>query len=146
MNVDVLRGFRLYDALNLPVQLKVPTKVLPSVAQAIMGLFKTFKDINCRTAEINPLILTKDGKVIAGDCRMAIDDSSVFRHPELGIDVAREAATPPTELDKIAWRIEEGDLRGTCYIAQMVTEIKKGRITSATMGWAEAGPSLAWMA
>jgi len=32
---------------------------------------------------------------------MAIDDSSVFRHPELGIDVAREAPTPPTEFDKM---------------------------------------------
>jgi succinyl-CoA synthetase beta subunit len=70
------------------------------------------------------LVLTKDGKILAGDCRMAIDDSSVFRHPELGIEVAREASTPPTELDKIAWAIEEGDLRGTCYIAQMVPEIK----------------------
>jgi len=124
MTVDVLRGFRLYDALNLAVKLKVPTQFLPSIAQAIMGLYQTFKGYNCRTAEINPLVLTKDGKVLAGDCRMAIDDSSVFRHPELGIDVAREAPTPPTELDKIAWQIEEGDLRGTCYIAQMVPEIK----------------------
>ncbi len=125
MTVDVLRGFRLYDALNLAIQLKVPTKFLPSIAQAIMGLYQTFKGYNCRTAEINPLVLTKDGKILAGDCRMAIDDSSVFRHPELGIDVAREAPTPPTELDKIAWQIEEGDLRGTCYIAQMVPEIKE---------------------
>jgi succinyl-CoA synthetase beta subunit len=124
MNIDVIRGFRLYDALNLSVQLKVPTKFLPSIAQAIMGLFQTFKGYNCRTAEINPLVVTKDGKLFAGDCRIAIDDSSVFRHPELGIDVAREAPTPPTELDKIAWQIEEGDLRGTCYIAQMVPEIK----------------------
>ncbi len=124
MNVDVLRGFRLYDALNLAVQLKVPTKVLPAIGQAIMGLYQTFKNYNCRIAEINPLVLTKDGKIIAGDCRIAIDDSSVFRHPEFGIEVAREAPTPPTELDKIAWWIEEGDLRGTCYIAQMVQEIK----------------------
>jgi succinyl-CoA synthetase beta subunit len=123
--VDVIRGFRLYDALNLAVQLKVPTQFLPSIAQAIMGLFQTFKGYNCRTAEINPLVLTKDGKVVAGDCRIAIDDSSVFRHPELGIDVAREAPAPPTELDKIAWAIEEGDLRGTCYIAQMAPD-KKG--------------------
>ena len=124
MNVDVLRGFRLYDALNLAVQLKVPTKVLPAIGQAIMGLYQTFKNYNCRIAEINPLVLTKDGKIVAGDCRIAIDDSSVFRHPEFGIEVAREAPTPPTELDKIAWWIEEGDLRGTCYIAQMVQEIK----------------------
>ena len=124
MTIDVLRGVRTYDALNLASQLKVPTKFLPAVAQAILGLFNTFKDMNCRIAEINPLIITKDGRVVAGDCRMAIDDSSVFRHPELGITVAREAATTPTELDKIAWQIEESDLRGTCYIAQMVTEIK----------------------
>ena len=124
MKVDVLRGFRVYDALNLAADLKVPTQYLPAVAQAIMGLYQTFKDYNCRTAEINPLVLTKDGKVIAGDCRIAIDDSSVYRHPEFGIEVARESPTPPTELDKIAWWIEEGDLRGTCYIAQMVPEIK----------------------
>jgi succinyl-CoA synthetase beta subunit len=125
MNVDVLRGLRFYDALNLAIKLKVATQLLPAIAQAILGLYQTFKGYNCRTAEINPLVLTKDGKIYAADCRMAIDDSSVFRHPELGIDVAREAPTPPTELDKIAWQIEEGDLRGTCYIAQMVPEIKE---------------------
>jgi succinyl-CoA synthetase beta subunit len=125
MNVDVLRGLQFYDALNLAVKLKVATQHLPSIAQAILGLYQTFKGYNCRTAEINPLVLTKDGKIYAADCRMAIDDSSVFRHPELGIDVAREASTPPTELDKIAWSIEEGDLRGTCYIAQMIAEIKE---------------------
>ena len=124
MKVDVLRGFRVYDALNLAANLKVPTPSLPVIGQAIMGLYQTFKDYNCRTAEINPLVVTKDGKVIAGDCRIAIDDSSVYRHPEFGIEVARESPTPPTELDKIAWWIEEGDLRGTAYIAQMVPEIK----------------------
>ncbi len=124
MNIDVLRGFRLYDAFNLAVRLKVPTKFLPGIGQAIMGLYQTFKNYNCRIAEINPLVLTKDGKLLAGDCRIAIDDSSVYRHPEFGIEVAREAPTPPTELDKIAWWIEEGDLRGTCYIAQMVREIE----------------------
>ncbi len=124
MIVDVGRGLRLYDALNLAVQLHVPNKLLPAVAQAIMGLYQTFKNSDCRTAEINPLIVTKDGKVLAGDCRMAIDDSSVYRHPELKINVARESPTPPTELDEIGWWIEEGDLRGTAYFAQMVPEIK----------------------
>ncbi len=124
MTVDVIRGLRLYDALNLAVRLQVPNKFLPAVGQAIMSLFQTFKTSDCRTAEINPLIITKDGKVLAGDCRMAIDDSSVYRHPELEINVARESPTPPTELDEIAWWIEEGDLRGTAYIAQMVPEIK----------------------
>ncbi len=124
VKVDVLRGFKLFDAYNLAVGLNVPTKILPAVGQAIMGLYQTFVKYHCRIAEINPLVLTKEGKVLAADCRIAIDDSSVFRHPEFGIEVAREATTAPTELDKIAWGIEEGDLRGTAYIAQMVPEIK----------------------
>lgn len=124
MSIDAIRGLHIYDALNLIVHLKVPNKLLAPVAQVIMGLFQTFKVYDCRTAEINPLIITKDGNLFAGDCRISIDDSSVFRHPELGIEVAREAPTPPTDFDKIAWQIEEGDLRGTCYIAQMVDEIK----------------------
>lgn len=123
--IDVLKGFRIYDALNLGVRLGVPSKILPAVARAVMGLVQTFKEYGCRTAEINPLVVTKDGKVIAGDCRMAIDDSSVFRHPELGIKVAREASKPPSELDMIAWAIEEADLRGTCYIAQMAFNINE---------------------
>jgi succinyl-CoA synthetase beta subunit len=124
MSIDVLRGFRLYDAFNLAASMKVPTRFLTAVGQAIAGLYETFKNYNCRTAEINPLVLTRDGRVVAGDCRIAIDDSSVYRHPEFGIEVAREAPTPPTDLDKIAWWIEEGDLMGTCYIAQMVGEVK----------------------
>jgi succinyl-CoA synthetase beta subunit len=123
MNVDVLRGFHFFDALNLVLKVNMPTNLLSSTAQAITGLYQIFKKYNCRTAEINPLILTKDGRLIASDCRIAIDDSSVYRHPEFGIEVAREASTPPTELDKIAWWIEEDDLRGTAYIAQMVEKI-----------------------
>jgi len=125
MNIDVLRGLRFYDALNLCVRAGVPSKVLPDVARIVAGLHWAFKEYGCRTAEINPMVVTKEGKVLASDCRMSIDDSSVCRHPELGIDVAREAATLPTELDKIAWQIEESDLRGTAYIAQMVEEIKE---------------------
>ena len=127
MNVDVLRGFRLYDALNLAIQLQVQTRYLPAISQAVAGLYQTFRNYNCRIAEINPLVLTTNGKLIAGDCRIAIDDSSVYRHPEFGIEVAREAPTPPTDLDKIAWWIEEGDLRGTCYIAQMAPDVEASR-------------------
>lgn len=123
MNVDVIRGLRLYDCYNLAVKVNVPTQYVTVVGQTLMALFDTFRRYDCRTAEINPIVITRDGKLYASDCRISIDDSSVYRHPELGIDVAREAPTPPTELDKIAWWIEEDDLRGTAYIAQMVPEV-----------------------
>ena len=124
MNVDVIRGFRIYDALNLANKLKVPSKYINPVARLIFGLYETFKNYGARLIEINPMVITKDGKVLAGDCRISIDDSAVIRHPELGIEVARESPTPPTELDKLAWWVEEKDLRGTCYFAEMNNEIK----------------------
>ncbi|MBU2235152.1 MAG: acetate--CoA ligase family protein [Proteobacteria bacterium] len=124
MNVDVMRGFRIYDALNLANKVKVPSKYINQVARLIFGLYETFKNYGARLIEINPMVITKDGKVLAGDCRISIDDSAVIRHPELGIEVARESPTPPTELDKLAWWVEEKDLRGTCYFAEMNNEIK----------------------
>jgi succinyl-CoA synthetase beta subunit len=53
---------------------------------------------------------------------MTIDDYAVFRHPELGIDIARELDHPPTALERIAYQIEQADHRGTFYFAQLPTE------------------------
>jgi len=124
MNIDVVRGFKIYDALNLANKVRVPSGHITQVARLLVGLYETFKNFGCRLIEINPMVVTKDGKVLASDCRISIDDSSAIRHPELGIEVARESGTPPTELDKIAWWVEEKDLRGTCYFAEMNNQIK----------------------
>jgi len=134
MNVDVMRGFRIYDALNLANKLNVPSAHIAQVAKLMVGLYETFKNYGARLIEINPMVVTKAGKVLASDCRISIDDSSVIRHPELGIDVAREAATPPTELDAIAWWVEENDLRGTCYFAEMNNEITDKEVVG-TIGY-----------
>jgi len=134
MNVDVLRGFRIYDALNLADKLRVPSAHISQVARLMIGLYETFKNYGARLIEINPMVVTKAGKVLASDCRISIDDSSVIRHPELEIDVAREASTPPTELDRIAWWVEENDLRGTCYFAEMNNEIKDKEVVG-TIGY-----------
>src|SRR5262249_14551066 len=61
-------------------------------------------------------------RVVAADCRITVDDYAVFRHPELGIDIARELDHPPTDLERIAYRVEQEDHRGTFYFAQMNTE------------------------
>ena len=125
MNVDVLRGIRTYDTYNLVLMLGMPNALLEPMGKAICGLYKVFRMYDARAAEINPLVLTKDEKIYAADCRITIDDSSVTRHPNFGIEVPRDMARPPTELEKIAWKIEEGDYRGTSYFMQLVTEVKE---------------------
>ena len=120
--VDVLQGVQPYDTLNMALSVGVRGKSLRQFGDVIHRLYTVFKDYDCRTAEINPLVLTTDGKVYAADCRMAIDDAGVFRHPELGIRIGREFLKEPTEFDLMAWTFEEEDFRGTSYVAQMASE------------------------
>ncbi len=61
---------------------------LPPVAQKGMGaflkaLYRVYLDYDCSLAEINPLVLTGDGKLIAADAKINLDDNALFRHPEL---------------------------------------------------------------
>jgi succinyl-CoA synthetase beta subunit len=78
--------------------------------------------IEARSLEINPLVTTRDGRIIAADCRITVDDYAVFRHPELGIEIARELDHPATELERIAYELEKNDHRGTFYFAQLPTD------------------------
>jgi hypothetical protein len=70
-------------------------------------------------------VLTKAGDFIAADCRLTIDDYAVARHPELKIEIAREFDHPPTELERIAYAVEQSDHRGTFYFAQLATSAAK---------------------
>lgn len=128
LNVDVLKGLKPYDALNMALSMGVSGNTLRQVADIIYKLFDTFQKYDCRALEINPLVITKQGKAIAADCRMAVDDQALFRHPELGIKIGREFLKEPTEFDLIAWSFEESDFRGTSYVAEMAPpeELKKG--------------------
>ena len=70
-------------------------------------------------------MLTKSGDFVAADCRITIDDYAVARHPELKIEIAREFDHPPTELERIAYAVEQSDHRGTFYFAQLATAAAK---------------------
>src|SRR6201984_2371822 len=94
--------------------------------ESIRKLFAAARSGEARSLEINPLVLTKSGEFFAADCRITIDDYSVARHPELGIEIAREFDHPPTALERIAYAVEQNDHRGTFYFAQLATAAPKG--------------------
>jgi len=85
----------------------------------LKGLFHAYHEYDCFTLEINPLALTREGRFVAADCKMEIDNNSVFRHPEMGIEIARDFGHDPTELDLIGWGIEEADQRGSGFLMSM---------------------------
>jgi len=123
MTVDICHGFKQYDAYNLLLDLGIPSHLLRSLGDAICKLYEVFKRYDARIAEINPLVLTKHGKICAVDCRITIDDSSLINHPDVEYDIPRDIDRPTTELEKIAWSIEENDYRGISFFNQMVLEI-----------------------
>jgi succinyl-CoA synthetase beta subunit len=96
------------------------------LAESIRKLFTAARSVEARSLEINPLVLTKGGEFIAADCRITIDDYAVARHPDLGIEIAREFDHPPTALERVAYAVEQNDHRGTFYFAQLATIAAKG--------------------
>lgn len=120
--IDVETGVDRPELEQLLKGSAIPSETHAKIADAIVNAVKMAQKIEARSLEINPLVTTKDGNVVAADCRVTVDDYAVFRHDELGIEIARELDHPATELERIAYRIEQEDHRGTFYFAQLPTD------------------------
>jgi succinyl-CoA synthetase beta subunit len=107
------------------------------LAESIQKLFTAACSVEARSLEINPLVLAKDGQFVAADCRITIDDYAVGRHPDLGIEIAREFDHPPTALERVAYAVEQSDHRGTFYFAQLA--VAAPRDSKGLVGFHGAG-------
>lgn len=127
--IDPLSGLEPSVVQDLLKKMDVPAAVQGKIKEAILALYRVFKDNDAGSAEMNPFVLTRDGDVYAADCHVTLDDSSVFRHPEFEIRVPRDMDREPTELEQLAWdHIEAEDYRGTGYFAQMLTEFREDEV------------------
>ena len=124
LNVDILTGPSAKDITGLLTKLGVATALRKPLSALISGLYQVFREYSARSAEINPIAITPDGKAYALDCHIVVDEASVFKHPELEIDFPRDIGRPPTELERIAWKVEDKDYRGIGYFVQMVEGFK----------------------
>jgi len=126
MHVNVSTGLLDFQARNLVRRTGISGKLQLKLGGVLVNLFNVAQRYDARAAEINPLVQLSDGSVLAADCRITVDDYGVFRHPDLGIEIAREYDRPPTALEKIAYEVEANDYRGTFYFIQMAEGFKKG--------------------
>ena len=126
MHVDVQFGLQDYQARNLVRKTGIGGRLQRGLGGLLVRLYNVARKYEARSAEINPLVLTADGKLYAADCRITVDDYAVFRHPDLGIEIAREYDRPPTPLEEIAYAVEADDYRGTFYFIQMADDFEKG--------------------
>ena len=72
-----------FDALAVSRKIGIPNELSKQGTAIVQNLYKLFKAYDAKMVEINPLVLTKDGKLIAADSRISLDDDALFRHPDL---------------------------------------------------------------
>ncbi|NDA39257.1 MAG: ADP-forming succinate--CoA ligase subunit beta [Actinobacteria bacterium] len=96
VHIDVNEGLSKEKAVEIIKQGAFPADVMEKVADVLVLLWKTFQESDATLVEVNPLVKTSDGRIIALDGKVTLDDNSAFRHPdhEALID---HAATNPLE-------------------------------------------------
>jgi succinyl-CoA synthetase beta subunit len=81
--VDPAAGLSTVEAEQLSRNIGVPDASIAKSAAILQSLYRAFVDTDASLAEINPLILTADGEVIALDAKMNFDENALFRHPDI---------------------------------------------------------------
>ncbi len=76
-------GLTPFQARNLAFGIGIPSASINAAVACMMALAKANEALDASLAEINPLVITEDGKVIALDAKMTIDDNAMFRHKDL---------------------------------------------------------------
>jgi succinyl-CoA synthetase beta subunit len=81
--IDPDAGLTEGEAADTARRIGIPDGAVAQAAALLRGLYRAFDETDASLAEINPLILTGDGKVVALDAKMNFDDNALFRHPEI---------------------------------------------------------------
>lgn len=81
--VDPGVGLQAFQARQLAFAIGMKDKVAAKAANFFLGLYKAYQDCDCSIAEINPLVETADGDVIALDAKMNFDSNALYRHKDI---------------------------------------------------------------
>ena len=96
--VDVRYGLPMYDAMRMGFFLYSDVKLARGAAKIMQQLYAAFMASGCSLAEINPLVVTPAGELVAVDGKMVIDDNELDRRPEIAA-LRDERSEEPSEVD-----------------------------------------------
>jgi succinyl-CoA synthetase beta subunit len=135
---DADRGLQAYQARRLAFGLKLPAAAINPAVKAMLALARAFVALDASLAEINPLVLTKDDKIVALDAKLNIDDNALYRHPELKAlrDIHEEA---PLEVEASRYSLNYIKLDGN--VACMVNGAGLAMATMDIIQYAGGSPA-----
>ncbi|MFO1102828.1 MAG: malate--CoA ligase subunit beta [Methylocystis sp.] len=94
--VEPAVGLQQFQARELAFQLGLNLKQVSRAVKTIMGAYRAFRDNDATMLEINPLVVTKDDKVLALDAKMSFDDNALFRRRNI-VDMNDPSQSDPRE-------------------------------------------------
>jgi len=105
-------GLLPFQARKLFAGLGLPRAHLAPAVKTLLALAGTFVDCDCSLIELNPLALCADGRLVAADVKMALDDNALSRHPELA-DLRDTAQEDPREVEAQRFDLSYVGMEGT---------------------------------
>ena len=96
--IDPASGIQPYHARKIAFGLGLEGGQVPVAVKFVTGLYGAFYNCDASVAEINPLVVTSSGELLALDAKMGFDDNALFRHPEIAA-LRDEDEENPTELE-----------------------------------------------
>ena len=96
VNVDNTAGLQPFQARQMGFGMGLNGTQVRQLTKIMMGLFRLFKDKDLCLVEVNPLIITEDGDLLALDAKINADSNAMFRHPDL-VQMRDERQEDPTE-------------------------------------------------
>lgn len=121
-HVEPFNELHPFQAKEIWSELGITGKPLTKATAILCKLYQVFLKYDCYILEINPLVLTKDEKVMAAASVMGVDDSALYRHPELEgmVESGSERSWRPlTQLEKEMVKVNDADYRGTARYTEM---------------------------
>jgi succinyl-CoA synthetase beta subunit len=111
-HVDPAVGLAAYQARNLAYALGLKDQVAKNATAFLLKLYEAFMALDASLVEINPLVVTQDGAVLALDCKMTFDDNAVDKHKDLA-DMRDLDEEEPSEREARAFDLNFIKLDGT---------------------------------
>lgn len=81
--IDPAVGLVPFQARRLAFRLGLPKGLIGKAVSLVSGLYRAFTELDCSLIEVNPLVVTRAGDLIALDAKMSFDDNALYRHPEV---------------------------------------------------------------
>lgn len=105
-------GLKPYQAFSLAKGMGIDSALTKDFSRFVINLYRLFIEKDCSLAEINPLILTEDGRLLALDAKINFDDSALFRHPDIA-EMRDLEEEDPKEVEASKFKLSYISLDGT---------------------------------